>query len=378
MNDREIRGYAIIAKGETPKRIEKNVFKIHSQSNNGEYIVSRKNGEWHCTCPDHKFRKVECKHINAVKFYLKLKEKMEEEGIFELKQSKEVKECVYCHSTDIIKYGKRKTKFGVKQIYKCKNCSRRFVINEIKSIGSDPKIITLVLDLYFKGLSQRKIVDHLKQFYHLSVHQTTVMRWIKRFTKLIGEYVKDLSPETSKRWHVDEMMVKTNGEWSWIWNCMDEDTRFMLASVITKGRRRDVDDARKPLREAKKIAKEKPEVIITDGLPSYIRAFKKEFFTLRNPRTKHVRDIHFTNPDWNNNIVERLQGTCREREKVMRGMKELERSQEIIDGFKIYYNFVRPHQSLNGLTPAEVAGINLELGENKWYGLLKLSIENRL
>ncbi|MHA1872640.1 MAG: IS1/IS1595 family N-terminal zinc-binding domain-containing protein, partial [Candidatus Heimdallarchaeaceae archaeon] len=208
MNEREIRGYAIIAKGDTPKRIEKNVFKIHSQSKDKDYIVSN-NGGWHCTCPDHQFRNVECKHINAVKFYLKLKEKMKDDGVSDLKQSKEVKECVYCHSTEIIKYGKRKTKFGVKQTYKCKNCKRRFVINEIKSIGSDPKIITLVLDLYFKGLSQRKIVDHLKQFYHLSVHQTTVMRWIKRFTKLIEEYVKDLSPETSKRWHVDEMMVKT-------------------------------------------------------------------------------------------------------------------------------------------------------------------------
>ena len=32
----------------------------------------------------------------------------------------------------------------------------------------DPKIITITLDLYFKGSSLRKISDHLKQFYDLA------------------------------------------------------------------------------------------------------------------------------------------------------------------------------------------------------------------
>jgi hypothetical protein len=40
-------------------------------------------------------------------------------------------------------------------------------------------------------------------------------------------------------------------------------------------------------------------------------------------------------------------------------------------GFKAYYNFVRPNQALSGKTPAEVAGVDLELGENKWLGLVK-------
>ena len=36
---------------------------------------------------------------------------------------------------------------------------------------------------------------------------------------------------------------------------------------------------------------------------------------------------------------------------------------------QIYYNFVRPHQGLNGKTPAEMAGVGIE-GENKWLGLI--------
>jgi hypothetical protein len=32
--------------------------------------------------------------------------------------------------------------------------------------------------------------------------------------------------------------------------------------------------------------------------------------------------------------------------------------------------------ALNGLTPAEKANVDLELGENKWLGLIKKSMEN--
>ena len=40
-------------------------------------------------------------------------------------------------------------------------------------------------------------------------------------------------------------------------------------------------------------------------------------------------------------------------------------------GFRTYYNFIRPYMSLNGKTPAEASGIDLELGKNKWLSLIK-------
>ncbi len=170
-------------------------------------------------------------------------------------------------------------------------------------------------------------------------------------------------------WHTDEMKVKANGEWVWLWNVMDEDTRFMLSSLISK--KRNIRDARKVFQKAKEVAgRDNPQAMVTDGLPAYIKAFNKEFFTLRNPRVKHVRMPRFIDPV-NNNVVERAQGTIREREKVMRSMKEDLPAQEIIDGFRAYYNFIRPHQALEGKTPAEEAGINLELGENRWMDLIR-------
>ena len=66
--------------------------------------------------------------------------------------------------------------------------------------------------------------------------------------------------------------------------------------------------------------------------------------------------------------MERMNGEVRDREKVMRGLKKMDTP--ILKGLQIYHNFVRPHESLNGETPADRAGIKIE-GENKWLTIIQ-------
>jgi putative transposase len=236
-----------------------------------------------------------------------------------------------------------------------------------------PKIVTLALDLYFKGISYRKVVDHLKQFYGITVSHVAIIKWVKKYTKLMKEYVDSMIPQTGGIWHTDEMAINIKGQYNWLWNVMDHETRFLLASQISQ--RREIKDARDVFQQAKKVANGKPQVMVTDGLSSYIKAFKKEFYTLRNPRVKRIAKPRFVDKA-NNNMVERMQGSIREREKVMRALKKNEEN-PAIDGFRIYYNFIRPHQALDGKTPAETANLDLDLGENKWLSLIRQSAENR-
>ena len=44
---------------------------------------------------------------------------------------------------------------------------------------------------------------------------------------------------------------------------------------------------------------------------------------------------------------------------------------------RLYYNFIRSHQGLSGLTPEEMAGLDVANGQNKWLELLKKSLTTR-
>ncbi|MCL5318820.1 MAG: hypothetical protein M1503_11255 [Thaumarchaeota archaeon] len=68
-----------------------------------------------------------------------------------------------------------------------------------------------------------------------------------------------------------------------------------------------------------------------------------------------------------------MNGTLRERVKVQRGWKKM--STPLAEGNRIQYNFVKPHMALEGQTPAQAAGIDVN-GKNKWLELLENAISN--
>lgn len=221
-------------------------------------------------------------------------------------------------------------------------------------------MIAITLDLCFKGLSYRKIADHLSQFYEIPVNHATAYRWVKKYTEILESYVSTLEPQLGNVWHSDEMKIKVKGDWRWLWNVMDKKTRFQLASEISKTRK--IEDAEAAFRKSKKTAKRKPKLVITDGLHAYRGAFKSEF---HDPKFSIRYAIH--SGFGLNSILERMQGNIRGRERATRGLKINETP--FFEGHRIYYNFIKPHEGLNWLTPAEVAGIGVE----GWMDLLKAS-----
>jgi transposase-like protein len=283
--------------------------------------------------------------------------------------------CKFCGSENFIKYGMK----NKKQEYQCKDCGRRFIDNMyFENLKANPKIICLTLDLYFKGVSLRKIVDHLKQFHNLKVSHTTLLRWIENYISIMDNYVSQFKPKLGSVWQVDEMMVSVDGDWFYLWNVMDEFTRFHLASVISKERK--VENARKVFQVAKKRSHgDRPQCIVSDGLQSYKKAVNKEFHTVKK-ETIHVgntgiRGKYYRNAKFYNNGVERLHGTMRERNKTQRGLEKEDSA--FILGHQLYYNFIRPHQALNNYTPAHFANIYLNLGDKKWKNLLLQSVKNQ-
>ena len=367
---RLLRGHQMIEDGVTPKPLSKDHFEIPSSKGDKTYVVSKYAHKWQCTCPDHQFRHISCKHIYAVTLWQKLTEKIQEEHEKKIAVSQpeleEIITCKFCGSDRIIRYGKA----NEKQVYKCKVCARKFVPNiGFEKMWHNPKIVVMTLDLYFKGVSLKKISDHLRQCHGLEVDHSTVYRWICKYTDVIGAYIQTLEPEVGRIWHGDEMKIKVKGEWKWLWNMMDEKTRFQLVSMIAETR--EGENAEKTFQQSKKVTSKRPTLVVTDGLLGYKKAFNQEFYD-HHQTTKHIADVALQSGL--NNSIERMHGSIREREKVMRGIKSMKTP--IFPGNKIYYNFIRPHSALDGKTPAEAAGSGVD-AENKWMELLRRSLKGR-
>jgi len=364
---REERGFNIFELGKV-KRLSENEYVVASQSGNGTYHVQKIEAKWVCECLDHKMRGVSCKHIYATIFSSTIREKAASQN-FAPETDSEVQlpdSCSACGSTHIQKWGWRYNGNSRLQRFKCMDCRHRWDAKANPAFAQmrvNPKAVLVALDLYFKGISLRKIQDHLKQFEATNVSFVAIYKWIGKYTALMEQYAKTLQPQLSGVWHADEMKVNVHGKWHWLWNIMDSDTRYILASHVAQGR------GTTEARQAFKIAKAnsnpegEPTFLITDKLGSYQAAASREF---RN--TVHIAGVGIQG-QISNNRIERLHGTMRERNKVMRAIKKP--NSVYVKGQMLYYNHIRPHTALGGKTPAEAAGIDLELQENKWEAIIK-------
>ena len=356
------RGYAIVAKGDEPKLLGQDTYLVPSQSRNGKYIVSKHGQEWHCECPDHVFRGVKCKHIWAVEFSLRLKEQVKKDTVI---QQITISECIFCHSATIKKYGVRHNKCGDIQRFLCSDCGKTFSINiGFERMKHNPQAITTAMQLYFSGESLRNTQRSLRLL-GVEVSHQTVFNWIKKYVGLMELYIAKLRPKVSDIWRADELWVKIKGDMKYVFAIMDDETRYWIAQEVAESKYKH--DARKLFQLAKKVTGTKPMTLVTDGLRAYEDAYKKEFRTLRKPRTEHIRHIKLKG-DMNNNRMERLNGEIRDREKVMRGLKK--EDTPILKGYQIFHNYIRPHEGLDGKTPAEACGITVK-GKNKWITLIQ-------
>jgi len=170
------------------------------------------------------------------------------------------------------------------------------------------------------------------------------------------------------------MKVNVNGKLDWLWNLMDDDTRFWISSLISQ--RREVADARAIFHDAKMKLQTMPIAVTHDGLHSYNEAFRREFYTNTAPRPIEVRSVSVRERGLNNRM-ERLNQTFRDRNKTQRGLDHPESAQLMADGTRIEYNFIRPHMALDGKTPAEASNLNLNLEENRWKSLIERSMVHR-
>lgn len=139
--------------------------------------------------------------------------------------------------------------------------------------------------------------------------------------------------------------MSVNGNPRYVWNVLDADTSFLMATHVSRGR--SMKETRAPIKKAKAVTPDRPMEALSDGTNSDHYAIGKELGYRAGDRVvnPHVRVPSIRAPE-SNNLVERLHGTEKERIKVMRGFETEKGTAALFEGFRTHYNLVRDHQSL--------------------------------
>jgi len=271
-------------------------------------------------------------------------------------------QCRNCESETVVKDGKVK---GV-QVYKCKNCGHRFTEgSDFPRMRTQSRIISSSIDMYFEGLSVRKVQTQIKKLFGVDVSQVAIWKWVMKYSALVSRYVETLSPQLLGIYHVDETAIFCKSLERWFWEIIDSQSKFLVAGHLSKTRT--TEDAIQLFEKSLKVAKRKPTSIYCDGLPAYVDAYNKVFRTMKKEgrpeliRRVGIRNIH------NQNAVERLHCTLKDRLRTTRGLKDEETVRTLLEGWVVHYNYVRKHQTIK-MTPAQASGLNIE---PDWNTLVK-------
>lgn len=261
--------------------------------------------------------------------------------------------CKFCQSGNVVRHGVRA---GI-QRYLCNDCNHHFLDNQVRfpRMRVNEHVITTALNLYYGGLSSRKVAEQASDIFGEQISHTTVLSWIAKYSKLVAPYVENLTLNLSGKYHHDETAFRVGGKDRWFWEMIDEDTRFVVSHLLTESRT--TEDAKLVFTQA--LEKQRPVAIFTDGSFTYDEAMRKVFYSrYKAKQVEWVRRVGIRARQ-TNNIVERLHGTLKDRLRPARGLKHDHTAKVWLDGYATHYNFCRVHQSI-GKTPAQACGIEVK------------------
>jgi len=284
--------------------------------------------------------------------------------------------CPKCKKENIKKNGSRQTQNrGKIQRYQCKECNYRFTKDEgFFRMRNHPKKITASIDLFFQGLSTRKVQAHLKAFFPHNCTNMTVYNWVIKYSKKISQFSDGLKLNVGCELQIDEQAHARQGKQNWFIDSIDSKTRFVVASSfhISRGQ----EEIKGVLSVAKQKTLDQFQIVTSDGFLAYPKCIKK-VFGYNNLKGKH-NVFHKVKKGCDgkgfNVPIERFHNNVRDRTKIMRGFHgSVESADTILKGYVVYYNFIRKHQGIN-CSPYELATDIKLTNPNRWEELIEMSV----
>ncbi|MED1619849.1 IS6 family transposase, partial [Aneurinibacillus migulanus] len=153
-------------------------------------------------------------------------------------------------------------------------------------------IILVAVGYYCRfSLSYREVSEILKER-GVSVHPTTIMRWVHEYGNLIYQIWKKKNKNVQLSWKLDETYIKVRGKWCYLYRAIDKDGHTLNIQLRKK---RDHQAAYAFMKRLVKTFGE-PTVLTTDKAPALLCAFNKlreQGFYLK---TTHCTIKYLNNP----------------------------------------------------------------------------------
>jgi len=274
--------------------------------------------------------------------------------------------CKYCGSSAVSKYGK----YGDTQLYWCKSCKRKFKDDDaLFGMHVSPEYIARALDLYYTGSSINDICEHFRNADGYYPSKSVVFGWIDKFTDKAVEYFSQFQPKVGNEWQCDETVLRLDKKRKvWLWDIIDSKSKYLICTRVSETRT--TKDAALLMEKAKRITGILPKQITTDRLRAYWDGIELTF----GSETDHVQGGPFKGKDTGESTsqIERFHSTIKERTKIMKSFRTVDSLIQFMGGFLIWYNYLKPHYSLHGKTPAEVAGIKYDV--KNWQDMCQLPV----
>lgn len=82
-------------------------------------------------------------------------------------------------------------------------------ISALSRMKAGKRMIVAAWNVYFEGLSVRKMQSQLRKLLGEDVNEATIWRWVQKYSKMVSEYVgKTQTLQLTGKWHEDETMIK--------------------------------------------------------------------------------------------------------------------------------------------------------------------------
>ncbi len=229
--------------------------------------------------------------------------------------------------------------------------------------------ITMSIDMYLSNLSSRKMRNQLKRHFATKTSHVSILNWVRKYSLKIYNFVENLNYNLGSSFYADETFIRRQTQDDRFWCCIDYQTR--LITGIHYSVAGNIEEAKIFIKKA--VSKGKPTFIQTDSAKFYPRAFKRLFYRnkLGDLEIEHkINNVSKTKK--HNYKIETVFMKIKDRVKDFRGLKALWSAPIIMLGLTIQHNFIEEHCTMKN-QPCSLAGQNLDLGENRWLGLIRMS-----